>query len=416
MNETNPGVEVFRYAAPLADGSTLHVVGTRYAKTPDPVPVPDPAPAPRAVRIGGATFPVAAVNPAESTSRPYPGGRGVDELVLYQAPTLVTATNQYGTEVEVIGGKVGAVWDRQALGRAPGISVPRGGYILSGHGKARAYLNQNATAQAAVELLTEAPAPEPLPAPPTRRVAIFRKDGSGTTAQLPAGLTTFIWSFFQQNRLVEWGGETLATQTANLGRWLDANPSRRLQIAVGGAKGTVSTSNRGAFLEAFLKGERDLGDRCSGIVWDVESSALNADDVLAISRSLASGRESWYEIGFTPPGGTPVATYLKAALMCHQAGLKVWFGQQLYESPRYITEADALTSLERAISAGLPPSAVVLGTMVGSDQRHWTIPMCVQVLKAALKRWPDLGGVYLWSEGQEAQDAEWIRQVAAVLS
>ena len=77
---------------------------------------------------------------------------------------------------------------------------------------------------------------------------------------------------------------------------------------------------------------------------------------------------------------------------------------------------DALAALQRAVAAGLPPSRVLLGTMVGSDYKHWTVDMCVQVARAALKRWPDFGGCYLWSEGDQAEDAEWARRMAEAMA
>ena len=53
---------------------------------------------PDTVRIGAQTRALAGINP---TSTAYPGGRGVDELVLYRAPITQTVTNQWGTEVTV---------------------------------------------------------------------------------------------------------------------------------------------------------------------------------------------------------------------------------------------------------------------------------------------------------------------------
>jgi hypothetical protein len=264
---------------------------------------------------------------------------------------------------------------------------------------------------------TPAPGPAPTPTPQQRRrtVAIYRKDGSGTTRNIPAGVNQFLYSFFQNNRLVEWGGEDIATQARNLGAWMDADTTRDLLIAVGGAKGSVSTSNRGAFLGGYLAAEAQLGNRATGIGWDLEKAAMVVDDVVAISKALADGRKDRYLIQFSPPGGDPVTPALQAAVALHRAGYRVQFGQQLYEGKVYITEDAAIGALRRAITAGLPPSCVVLGTMVGGDQRHWTIDVCARVLKAALAEWPGFGGAYLWSEGNVAQDDEWARRMAAVL-
>ena len=397
---------------------------------PDPVPVDPPTPPPipddaNTVRIGTATYPLAGVNP---TRVDFPGGRGRDELVAYQRPVTHTVTNVFGAECTVMAGQVIAAVDRQATGQTTGVIVPVGGYVLSGHGKARDWLLANAVRGARVEIVhldTPAPVPTPVPVPtptPTpstpagRTVAIYRKDGSGSTAAIPAGVTQFRYSFFQGTSLVEWGGETVATQAANLGRWLDAGTGRDLLISVGGSKGSVSTSNRGAFLGGFLAAEAQLGSRVTGIDWDLEAAAMVVDDVVAISKALAEGRKDSYLISFAPPGGPPVAPALQAAVALHQAGYRVQVGSQLYEAPSFITEGDALAALQRAVAAGLPPSRVLLGTMVGSDYKHWTVDMCVQVARAALKRWPDFGGCYLWSEGDQAEDAEWARRMAEAMA
>jgi len=107
---------------------------------------------PDTVRIGAQTRALAGINP---TSTAYPGGRGVDELVLYRAPITQTVTNQWGSEVTVgADGRVIAVLDRQITGSTTGTTVPAGGYVLSGHGTARDWLNANAVPGALVELLT----------------------------------------------------------------------------------------------------------------------------------------------------------------------------------------------------------------------------------------------------------------------
>jgi len=394
------------------------------APVPDPTPVPTPPPSPipddaNTVRIGAATYPLAGINPGRLD---YPGGRGPDQLVAYRAPVGFTTTNAYGTECTVMAGQVIAVIDREAISQAAGVIVPVGGYVLSGHGKARAWLNEHAVRGARVDVVhtdvpTPTPTPPPVPVPVQggRTIATYRKDGSGSTASIPAGINQFRYSFFQNNQLVEWGGETVATQAANLGQWLDGG-GRQVLISAGGSKGSVNTSNRGAFLGGFLAAEAKLGGRVTGIDWDLEAAAMVVDDVVAISRALAEGRKDSYLISFAPPGGDPVGPALLAAVALHKAGYRVQVGQQLYEGNVYITESAAIGALRRAVDAGLPPSCVLLGCMVGGDARHWTIPMCVQVARAALAQWEDFGGCYVWSEGNQAQDQAWATAMAAVFA
>jgi hypothetical protein len=130
---------------------------------PGPTPTPGLVPAgTAAVRIGSATFPVAGINP---TGTEFPGGRGPNQLVVYQAPVGFTVTNMYGVEVTVFGGTVLAVVDRQATAQASGLIVPAGGYVLSGHGTARDWLLAHAVKGATVEPLTTLPDPGPTPGP-----------------------------------------------------------------------------------------------------------------------------------------------------------------------------------------------------------------------------------------------------------
>ena len=106
---------------------------------------------PNSVRIGTQTRALAGINP---TSTAYPGGRGVDELVVYRAPLTATVTNQWGTEVTVgADGRVIAVYDRQITGSLTGTTIPAGGFVLSGHGTARDWLNTYAVVGALVELV-----------------------------------------------------------------------------------------------------------------------------------------------------------------------------------------------------------------------------------------------------------------------
>lgn len=65
-------------------------------------------------------------------------GRGSDELILYRPVfDLVTRTNQFGAEATVVGDAVTGVVDLH--GNTP---IPRDGYVLSGHGRARQWILQ----------------------------------------------------------------------------------------------------------------------------------------------------------------------------------------------------------------------------------------------------------------------------------
>jgi hypothetical protein len=79
----------------------------------------------------------------DTSSYPLAGtdiARQADALVVYTSKTgTTTTTNQWGAEAPVVGGKVQSVADRQSTGGA-GVAIPKDGYVLSGHGKAREWL------------------------------------------------------------------------------------------------------------------------------------------------------------------------------------------------------------------------------------------------------------------------------------
>ena len=66
--------------------------------------------------------------------------RQTDALVVYtSAIGPISPANQWGAEVAVVAGQVSEIRDRQNSGAA-GIPIPSNGYVLSGHGNARAWL------------------------------------------------------------------------------------------------------------------------------------------------------------------------------------------------------------------------------------------------------------------------------------
>jgi len=79
--------------------------------------------------------------------------RNQDQLIAY-TPVLgqtTTATNTWGAEVVVIGGKVTSVVDRQVT-QGTGIAIPSNGYVLSGHNTSRDWLLANAKVGTTIRL------------------------------------------------------------------------------------------------------------------------------------------------------------------------------------------------------------------------------------------------------------------------
>lgn len=69
----------------------------------------------------------------------YPGGRGANQLVIYTHKNgLRTGTNEFGAEAIVVDGTVVQISGADSI-------IPKGGLVISGHGKAKTWMNQNLT-------------------------------------------------------------------------------------------------------------------------------------------------------------------------------------------------------------------------------------------------------------------------------
>ncbi len=108
---------------------------------------------------GGATYVVSGTNVL----------RGTDQLVVYTrtAAQTVTPTNAWGAEATVVGGVVTAVNDRQPTG-GRATPIPAGGYVLSGHNRARSWVLAYAKPGTTVVLdaFPTTPVRTPPPTPP----------------------------------------------------------------------------------------------------------------------------------------------------------------------------------------------------------------------------------------------------------
>ncbi|MCU1518807.1 MAG: hypothetical protein JWQ75_3528 [Pseudarthrobacter sp.] len=109
--------------------------------TPPPATAQPPGPV---VKIGSAFCPLEGIDTA----------RGRNALVAYTDRSATTSTNAYGCEVAVTGGAVTHINDRHAGDSATGTPIPKGGFVLSGHGHARLWLLAHARVGAAVEVRT----------------------------------------------------------------------------------------------------------------------------------------------------------------------------------------------------------------------------------------------------------------------
>jgi len=102
--------------------------------------------------ISKSQFNISAVDPTPKTNPVgafYPGLRGGNQLIIY-TPTFGerTGTNEFGTEVIVINGIVTDLSGSNSL-------IPKNGFVISGHGNAKKWINQAATEGAVIKINPE---------------------------------------------------------------------------------------------------------------------------------------------------------------------------------------------------------------------------------------------------------------------
>ncbi|MDQ0118033.1 hypothetical protein J2T22_001210 [Pseudarthrobacter defluvii] len=146
---TLPATGTYKIESHVLDEEWTRTAGGPAGRTP-PITVTIP---------GGSTEPPPpVVNDSTATingqSRPINGTdiyREADFLVRYTrtASQTTSPANQWGAEAAVVAGKVTEFNDRQTTG-APGLAIPDGGFILSGHGQSREWLIANAQVGATV--------------------------------------------------------------------------------------------------------------------------------------------------------------------------------------------------------------------------------------------------------------------------
>jgi hypothetical protein len=227
--------------------------------------------------------------------------------------------------------------------------------------------------------------------------------------ELPPETTQMRVSFLQGTDLVEWRGDTRAQIHARANTWKAGNPTgRQVLLSLGGSGGAVDMTR---IVSSVLGVETKMP--LDGIDFDIEGGALDVNRAVTASLDLAKGRKDTWLTTFTPPGGPPVAQYLNAAERCHAAGLRVQFGQQLYDTR--IVLADVLRQTALAVAA-VGPEQVLLGCMVGTDPAKYSTALQWEgYLRAVRAEWPTIGGAYLW-EASRAGTADWARRMAGVLA
>lgn len=98
------------------------------------------APAPNEIVFSESTYNIDSIDPAASTNLKganYPGLRGANQMVVY-SPSYGyrTNTNEFGTEAIIVGDTVTSLSGADSL-------IPADGLVISGHGRAKVWINQN---------------------------------------------------------------------------------------------------------------------------------------------------------------------------------------------------------------------------------------------------------------------------------
>lgn len=416
----------------LAEVRRAAALAAQQPPPPTPDPAPDPGPlVPRgatAVRIGAATYPLAAVDPASDRvtgdGRKYAGGRGPDELVIYTVAGSRTGTNQHGAEVPVVDGVPGVV----TVGRAGGLTVPDGGLVLSGHDRASTWIQENAHPGARVKFVVGGGgSPAPAPASGGARagniavwVMMWPDSPQFDWASIPDEVDEVRLAFLiEDGKPVGDGSWGQAKLQEALDRFLGLRPSRIVSWAMGGGGYEVSIPSTGAYLKAVAAAEKrwlPAGRTFGGANVDWESSRFKAagDQVAEVLRAAKRERPglfcSW----------SPNSSYRNdyAEVCRRNPDVVDALGYQCYDIPG-LTYGDpakvhpTVQEVYEGIFAGLRPDQLEVAMMIepGRDDR-WTLAQC----QDAARRIRDDFGVTrtaFWQAGRPEFPA-WARAMRAI--
>lgn len=110
-----------------------------WSKVPVPVEHPQNQPSVEGI-LKQASIKINATDPTAGTNFKgsfYPGGRGNNQLIIYTPNNgLRTGTNEFGAEAIVINNTVVQISGADTI-------IPRNGYVISGHGRAKTWMNEN---------------------------------------------------------------------------------------------------------------------------------------------------------------------------------------------------------------------------------------------------------------------------------
>lgn len=409
------------------------VATTLAAPPPPPPPPPEPEPEPPAtVEIGGKPVVIAA--PGKLKLDAY---RDANDLVIYTQASAVggkTPANQWGKDVPVAAGKVAA-----AAATSP-ITIPSGGFVLSGHYQTGEALAAAATVGADVivkdasgQVVTipvsgdPAPVPDPTPAPPpdptswpAKMIAAYKKMFNGDPGRFgdytAAGCNVVFLAFATQNtgplRLVGYSAQGKASLVADI----KAHQAKggKLSISIGGAGNPINTSNTAQFVADFTAIGADLGVPLDGIDWDLEHDN-NATQIVAISKALKDKYGPGFGVTYSVGGvGSQAAidNRINTGVALRDAGLLTAYSWQLYDT--VVDLGTAKWRLQWCLDRGIPKAALTVGMMLGTSQNYWDNNEALTYMRD-INATMGLTRTALWTEGWNANDTRWAQDMRAIL-
>lgn len=263
---------------------------------------------------------------------------------------------------------------------------------------------------AAVEGARRISAPMALPA---KVVALYymmwSNSGSPRLRTIPRGVNVVNLAFMQGDppAIVDWGAQGEASFVADA-RELRAR-GVRVVASIGGGGGQVTVANRSAFIAGVMA--LNAKTPLDGLDWDLEGTAMNAADIVYISRRLKQLRGPRFSITLAP-NGSNVDEYRTIAVRLQRAHALSMIGQQFYDA--VVSKEAARGRVAELVAAGIPPSRIAIGMMVGSTSHYWTVTECAAAVRHIKRTYPNVRGGYLWQSGSPGT-AAWVRRVGPLL-
>jgi hypothetical protein len=262
-----------------------------------------------------------------------------------------------------------------------------------------------------------APAPRPRSsapmALPAKVVALYymmwSNSGSPRLRSIPAGVNVVNLAFLQGDRpsIVGWGAQGQRSFLADA-RALRAR-GVRIVASVGGGGGQVNIADRRGFIAGVMALNAKLP--LDGLDWDLERTSMGASDVVYISKRLKQLRGSAFSITMAP-NGSNIDHYRGVAVQLQRARALNLIGQQFYDA--VVSPQAAKGRIDQLVRAGIPPSRISIGMMVGPTSHYWTVDESVTAVRHIKAAYPGVRGGYLW-ESSRTGTADWVHRVGALL-